>query len=290
MASELRSKLLRRVTYASVATAVVLVCLKAVVWMATGSVSILASLVDSMMDSLASLINFFAIRVALKPADDSHAFGHGKAEGLSALAQSCFIAGSAVFLLMHAVERFLNPQPIEHSGWGMAVMLFSMVMTLALVWFQRRVLKQVDSQAVAADSLHYVTDFLSNGVVLVALLLATNGWERADSVLAFLLGLWILKSAWDIAYAAVNTLKDRALPAETLAQVEAAAHSVVGVLGVHDLRTRQSGGCYFVQMHIDISERLSFTEAHAVTVLVGEKVKALFGEAEVIVHPDPVPD
>ena len=284
---ELREKLLRRVTYASVATASILVGLKTAVWLISDSVSILASLVDSLMDSMASLINFVAVRIALKPADDDHAFGHGKAEGLSALAQACFIAGSAVFLLMQALERFINPRPILHSDWGMAVMVVSIVMTLALVLYQRHVLKLTHSQAVAADSLHYVTDLLSNAVVLIALGLAAYGWQRADSVLAFLLGLWILKSAWDIAYDAVNTLMDKALEPEVLAQIETAALSVEGVLGIHDLRTRQSGGSYFIQMHVDMSEHLTLVEAHQIGDAASAAVRTLFAHAEIIAHLDP---
>ena len=284
---ELREKLLRRVTYASVVTASILVGLKTAVWLISDSVSILASLVDSLMDSIASLINFVAVRIALKPADDDHAFGHGKAEGLSALAQACFIAGSAVFLLMQALECFINPRPILHSDWGMAVMVVSIIMTLALVLYQRHVLKLTHSQAVAADSLHYVTDLLSNAVVLIALGLAAYGWQRADSVLAFLLGLWILKSAWDIAYDAVNTLMDKALEPEVLAQIETAALSVEGVLGIHDLRTRQSGGSCFIQMHVDMSEHLTLVEAHHIGDAASAAVRTLFAHAEIIVHLDP---
>ena len=283
-----RETLLPLATYASVATAILLVGLKTWAWLASGSVSLLASLVDSLTDSLASIVNLFAVRLALRPADDNHPFGHGKAESLSALAQSAFIGGSAVFLLLNAVERLLHPQPLQQTTLGIAVMLVSLLLTLALVLFQRWVLRRAQSQAVSADSLHYVTDFASNIVVLVALLLAAWGWPRADAVLALLLGGWIFWSAAKIAIEAVNTLMDKALPPADVARIEAAALAVPGVLGIHDLRTRLSGARHFIQMHIDLDARLNIVEAHDIAVAVAAQIRALFEEAEVIVHQDPV--
>lgn len=283
-----RETLLPLATYASVATAILLVSLKTWAWLASGSVSLLASLVDSLTDSMASIVNLFAVRLALRPADDNHPFGHGKAESLSALAQSAFIGGSAVFLLLNAVERLLHPQPLQQTTLGIAVMLVSLLLTLALVLFQRWVLRRAQSQAVSADSLHYVTDFASNIVVLVALVLAAWGWQRADAVLALLLGGWIFWSAAKIAIEAVNTLMDKALPPADVARIEAAALAVPGVLGIHDLRTRLSGARHFVQMHIDLDARLNIVEAHDIAVAVAAQIRALFEEAEVIVHQDPV--
>jgi ferrous-iron efflux pump FieF len=283
-----RETLLPLATYASVATAILLVSLKTWAWLASGSVSLLASLVDSLTDSLASIVNLFAVRLALRPADDNHPFGHGKAESLSALAQSAFIGGSAVFLLLNAVERLLHPQPLQQTTLGIAVMLVSLLLTLALVLFQRWVLRRAQSQAVSADSLHYVTDFASNIVVLVALVLAAWGWQRADAVLALLLGGWIFWSAAKIAIEAVNTLMDKALSPADIARIEAAALAVPGVLGIHDLRTRLSGARHFIQMHIDLDARLNIVEAHDIAVAVAAQIRALFEEAEVIVHQDPV--
>ena len=283
-----RETLLPLATYASVATAILLVSLKTWAWLASGSVSLLASLVDSLTDSLASIVNLFAVRLALRPADDNHPFGHGKAESLSALAQSAFIGGSAVFLLLNAVERLLHPQPLQQTTLGIAVMLVSLLLTLALVLFQRWVLRRAQSQAVSADSLHYVTDFASNIVVLVALVLAAWGWQRADAVLALLLGGWIFWSAAKIAIEAVNTLMDKALSPADIARIEAAALAVPGVLGIHDLRTRLSGARHFIQMHIDLDARLNIVEAHDIAVAVAAQVRALFEDAEVMVHQDPV--
>nr|WP_289623074.1 cation diffusion facilitator family transporter [Neisseria montereyensis] len=275
-------------TYASTLTAVFLVLLKAAAWLLSGSVSILASFADSLIDLAASALNLIAVRVALRPADADHTFGHGKAEGLSALAQSAFIGGSAVFLLLNAVNRLINPEQVQHTGWGIGVMLISVAVTLALVTFQRYVLRQTVSQAVEADRLHYLSDILSNAVVLAALVMAAYGWHTADAWLALVLAVWMFKNTVDIGKGAVNTLMDKALSAETLDAIRQAALSVNTVADVHSLKTRQAGNTVFVQLHISMDGGLSLETSHQAARSVEDKIKALFEEADVIVHTDPV--
>ncbi|OSI24675.1 cation diffusion facilitator family transporter [Neisseria dumasiana] len=283
-----RERLLKSATYASTATALVLVLLKASAWLLSGSVSILAGFTDSLTDLLASVLNLFAVRLALRPADEKHTFGHGKAEGLSALAQAAFIGGSAVFLLLNALNRLMNPEPLQHTAWGIAVMVVSLVLTSALVLFQRYVLRRQASQAIAADRLHYVTDLLSNAVVLAGLVLAAYGWYAADGWPALLLSLWILKSAFDIGREAVNTLMDHSLSAQEVQAVRSAVLSVPEIQGVHDLKTRRSGGMVFVQLHIDLDAHMTLSASHDIAKAAAAKVKALFAEADVLVHTDPV--
>ncbi len=283
-----REKLLPLASYASVTVAVILIILKTWVWLISGSASILASLLDSIMDSFASIINLIAIRIAIQPADSNHRFGHGKAEGLSALAQSAFIAGSAVFLILHSIDQLIKPQPVENTGWGMVVMAVSMVLTLILVMFQRWILTQTESQSVHADRMHYVTDFLVNFVVIVALFLTQLGWKSADSVLAILLGVWILKSAWDIAKGALDTLMDKSLSEQELIDIYNAVIETPGVLGMHDLRTRASGAVKFVQLHIELDDSLPFLQAHEISEAVEKNIQNLFDESEVMVHQDPI--
>ena len=157
----------RRATYASTGVALALIALKLFAWAATGSVSLLSSLLDSLLDAAASLVNLFAIRQATTPADREHRFGHGKAEPLAALGQAAFVAGSAVLLLMQAVERLVTPMPVTHSGIGIAVMLVAIAATVGLVAYQRHVLRETDSLAIAADALHYRGDFVLNGRVIL---------------------------------------------------------------------------------------------------------------------------
>src|SRR3990167_230032 len=175
LARQNHSRLLHLAASASVLVAVLLMSIKAFAWWFSDSVSLLASLTDSALDALASLLNFIAVRYALQPADAEHRFGHGKAESLAGLGQALFIMGSAVFLLARAIDRMLNPQPLEQLDVAVAVMLVSIVLTFVLVLYQRYVIAKTHSPAIKADSLHYLSDLLTNAGIIVALLLSWVG-------------------------------------------------------------------------------------------------------------------
>jgi ferrous-iron efflux pump FieF len=279
--------LLKRVTYASVATAIILIFAKAIAWYLSGSIGILASLIDSLMDSFASIINLFAVRYALQPADEDHPYGHGKAEPLAGLAQASFIAGSAVFLIFNAVQRLQNPQPLTHNSAGIIVMVFSIVLTLALVMYQRHVVKITNNLAIKADSLHYLTDLLTNFSILIALYLTIKGYLWADAVFAIGIAVYIFKSAFSIGYAAFQQLMDKKLDTETEALIIETIKATEKALGYHDFRTRQSGKNKFIQFHLELDDRLTLLEAHAIADGLEKKLMALIPDAEVIIHEDP---
>ncbi len=282
------NRLLRLATTASVATAVTLIVAKLVAWGVSGAVSILASLIDSMMDALASLVNLFAVRFAMVPADEEHRFGHGKAESLAALGQATFIAGSAVFLVLHAVDRLLHPQPLGHLGIGVAVIVFATVATLGLLVLQRYVIARTGSTVIRADALHYTTDVLVNLSILAALALSTLGWTRIDAILGILIAVYVSYSAWQIGHDAVHMLMDRELPAEVHERISRIVARHGEVLGVHEMRTRQSGRDYFIQMHLEFADDMRLSEAHAVGDAVEHDIKAEFPNADVLIHHDPV--
>lgn len=177
------ARLLKFATYASVTTAVILIVAKLAAYIATNSVSVLASLIDSLLDAGASIINLFAVRYALEPPDDEHRFGHGKAESIAGLAQSMFIAGSGVFLIIESIERLAKPAPIDELGLGLAVMVFAIAATLALLAIQHYVIRRTHSVAIKADSLHYKTDLLTNTAIILALVLSQLGWYGMDPCL-----------------------------------------------------------------------------------------------------------
>jgi ferrous-iron efflux pump FieF len=281
------SRLLRLATYASVVTAGILIAGKLVAWLMTGSVSVLASLVDSMMDVAASLINLFAVRYSLMPADKEHRFGHGKAESLAGLAQATFIAGSAVFLMLHAFDRLLHPRPLEDVAVGIGIMVFAIASTLVLLGIQRHVIRETGSTAIRADSLHYLTDLLTNASIIIALLLAGFGWQGADSVFAMGIVLYILYSAWHIGHDAFQLLMDRELPDELREQIRRAALGHAQVRGIHDLRTRRSGQDLFIQMHMELDDDLSLLDAHAIADAVDLEIRKIYPEADIIIHKDP---
>jgi ferrous-iron efflux pump FieF len=285
-----RAGLLKLASVASVITAVFLIVAKLAAWSVTGSVSLLASLVDSVMDSIASLINLFAIRYSLQPADEQHRFGHGKAEPLAGLAQAAFIAGSAVFLVFHAIDRLRFTQSLDQVGIGLWVMVLAIVMTVGLLAIQRYVIKKTDSTAIRADSLHYMTDLLTNLCVLLALYLSSLGWTWADPVFAIAVAIYIFYSSWQIGHEAFQQLMDRELPDDILEQIQATAMSHPEVKGTHETRTRQAGHTRFVQLHLELDPELPLKTAHAIADQVEAEILSFLPGAEVLIHQDPTDD
>jgi ferrous-iron efflux pump FieF len=284
-----KARLMRLATYASVATACVLIVAKVIAWFITDSVSILATLVDSSLDVLASLLNMVAVHHALQPADREHRFGHGKAEALAGMGQSMFIAGSAGILLLQAFGRILRPQDISAGlGVGVGVMIFSIIATMALMMFQRYVIKHTDSTAIKADALHYKTDLLVNGSVIAALFLTYYGWTHFDAIFAIAIAIFILYSAWHIIRESIDLLMDHELPDEEKQKITAIVMQHPKTRGFHDLRTRRSGTTVFIQLHLELDSTLSLFDAHAIANEVEEQVVKLFPDAEVIIHEDPV--
>ena len=273
---------------AAVVTATLLILGKLIAWLMTDSSSLLASLTDSFMDVSASIINLLAIRYALAPADEEHRFGHGKAESLAGLIQSAFISGSALLLLMHGISSMLNQVPVVRLEAGIWVSAGSILLTLLLVSFQSLVIRKTNSVAIKADMLHYRSDLLLNAGVLLALVLAGQGWHWADGLFAILIGLFLVWGAAHIGYESVQALLDRQLPEEEQARIMALCCAVEGVHGVHDLRTRQSGPTRFVQLHLELDDQLPLVQAHQIADEAELAVRQSFERMEVIIHMDPI--
>ncbi|QYJ89767.1 cation efflux pump FieF [Shewanella halotolerans] len=273
---------------AAVATALTLIVIKLAAWLYSGSASMLASLTDSFADALASIVNFIAIRYAIVPADQDHRYGHGKAEPLAALAQSAFILGSALLLLLHGSDRLINPTPISHAMVGVVVSMIAIVLTLALVLLQRRALAKTSSTIVEADALHYKSDLFLNSAVLLALVLSQFGWWWADGLFAILIALFIGQQAVDLGYRSAQSLLDRELDADTKLKIVQAIEKDPRINGFHDLRTRTSGKTTFVQCHLELDGRLPLVEAHAIADAAEARVRSLFEHVEVLIHQDPI--
>jgi ferrous-iron efflux pump FieF len=282
------SQLIKLATWASVVAAISLIGVKTWGWDQTQSVSLLASLIDSTMDSAASLINFFAIRYAMAPADKEHRFGHGKAEALAGLAQALLILVSIGLLLTHTLGRLWNPLVVENTPIGISIMLVSMVLTGALVVFQWYVVKRTQSNAIKADSLHYTSDFLMNFGVIIALFLASIGYHGADPYFALSIGAFVVYSAWGIAQSAFHLLLDHELSDEQRHLITQLALTQPQVIGMHDLRSRQSGHMQFIQLHLELQEDMLLLEAHGVAEALEHRIMAVFPYADVIIHLDPV--
>lgn len=273
---------------ASVLVALTLITIKGGVWWFSGSVSLLASLIDSVMDSLASLVNFFAIRYSLQPADEEHRFGHGKAEALAGLGQAALIAISALLLGREAVLKLLDPQPVTQLEWAIGVMLLSILLTFMLLMLQRYTIRRTGSTAIEADSLHYLSDLAVNVGIIVALVASLNGYLWVDGTVALLIAVYIFYAAWGIGNESVQLLLDREIPGNVREEIGAIVASHPQALGFHQLRTRQSGRTQFIQLHVDMEESLSLRDAHDLAERIEMDIRARFPMADVIIHEDPV--
>lgn len=282
------TRLMTRASIASVSVASILLVIKAVAWLMTDSVALLSSLVDSLLDVVASALNFVAVRQALTPADAEHRFGHGKAEAIAGLGQSAIIAGSAAFLLFESSVRLIHPQSIEKTPVGIAVMGLAILLTLALVFYQRHVVRYTGSVAIRADSLHFKSDLLVNAGVIVALVLAsTFGIERADPAFAMVIALYVARTAWQIWRTSIDMVMDRELPDEERARIRDIVRAHPEVVDIHDLRTRSAGTRTFIQFHIELPTDCSLVHAHAVSDQVEARIAQAFPDAEIIIHADP---
>lgn len=281
-------RLTRLATYASVSVALTLIVVKLFGWWVTGSVSILASLLDSTLDVVASVMILFAVRLAQVPADSEHRFGHGKAEPLAALAQSVFIAGSAFYLLVYAVGRLINPEAIQQVPLGVWIMVFSMILTSGLVLFQRYVVRQTQSTAIKSDSLHYITDIAANALVALGLIVALWSFEWVDALLAIFIALFIGWSALKLAKESANQLLDIELPDAMREQIQQIILSHRGVEGFNDLRTYRSGPNMFIQVDLELDDRMPLVKAHRIAEEVTERIQEAFPQADVLIHQEPV--
>ncbi len=283
-----RKRILKNVTIASVLVSALLVIIKLIAWSATDSVSILSSLVDSSFDAIASLVNLFAVRHALVPADKNHRFGHGKAEALSGIAQSMFIFGSVVFLLIEVFSRFFFPKPIDHSFFGIIIILISLVLTFLLVLYQKSVIKKTKSTAIKADSLHYLSDILLNFGVILSLIISSffSIWF-ADPLFALIISVYILSVTYRIFISSLDELMDKEFSEEDRVKIIKTVLDHELVKDIHDLRTRKSGYSAFIQFHLDLSPSLSLLEAHKISDEVESKLLYYFPGSEIIIHQDP---
>lgn len=291
MASASETRLNLSAGVLSVTVALVLVLAKLWAFGATGSLSIAATLADSALDLLMSLGGLAAIAYAAKPADEDHAFGHTSAEDLAALGQSVFILISAAIIATAAVSRLRSGAPSELAaqGLGMAIMVFSILLTLGLVWWQRRVARHTGNKVVAADSLHYIGDLIPNVGAILALWASHQfGLGSVDSAVALIAaGLMVLgavrigKGAWD-------ALMDRRADPAVIAGIKVIAGDFPGVQGFHDLKTRVAGSRIFVNLHIELDGDQSLNDAHAIGAALRRAIVAAYPRCDVLIHKDPV--
>lgn len=279
--------LVRLATTLSVVTACVMVAMKGVTLYLSGSQSILASLADSGLDLLASLITFGAVRYAKVPPDKEHPFGHGKAEAFSALFQAGLVFASGALVMQSCINNLQNPEPITRSGLAIGVLILSLALTLGLVFVQNLALKSSQSVAVSADRMHYVTDLVSNGVALAGVVLAALGFGFMDAVAGFLMAAWFIWGAVNVLKEAADHLMDKALSDDEVARIASLIADDERVLGVHQLRTRLTGPYIQIQAHVEMAPTLSLDAAHQIIIAAEKRLLDIFPNADILIHPDP---
>ena len=273
---------------ASLVTVTLLVIAKAAAFWYTGAASVMASLMDSVLDASVSVMMFMAIRYSLKPADRDHRHGHGKIEGLAALTQAALIAGAGLVLLWEAGHRLFDPQPVERHGLAIVVMAFTIMASVALVMIQNYTLRRAPSLAVEADKAHYGNDIVVNGgviVTMVALMMGAPLW--IDALFAMLVSAYLGFTVWHIGRRALDMLLDRELPEVVRREIKAMVNAHPGVLGMHDLRTSQSGMRIFISFDIEVDAGLSLLDAHGIARDTEMELLGRFPNAEILIHVDP---
>ncbi len=289
MSERMSDEALRRMaSIVALAVALALVVIKIWAWLATGSISLLTSAADGLVDVVASSVTFAGVRYAARPVDRGHRYGHGKAEAVAAFVQALLLAGAALGLGIESTRRFFIPQALNQTGFGIAVIIGSSVIAAGLVGMQTLVVRRTGSTAIAADRAHYVTDVAVNLAVLIALLLEHFlDWSRADAIGAMAISLYMLWNARGMAMQALVQLLDRELDTPERVRIEAAVRSCGGVQNVHDIRTRDGGDRVFVEFHVEVDGSLTVDEGHAISDNAEKAVQRLFQCADVTSHLEP---
>jgi ferrous-iron efflux pump FieF len=283
-----RAQLTGRAALASIAMAVTLIALKTYAAIETSSMAMLGSLADSGLDLIASLVVLLGVRIAAQPADYDHRFGHGKAEALASLLQVILITISAIFIGSRAVERLLAGAETADAELGIGVSIVAMILTIALIAYQRHVVRRTGSLAIGTDRLHYASDLLLNGSVIVALGLDQfAGLTGADAVFGLLIALWLLWGAWSASSTALNQLMDREWPDDLREKFLAATREYPLLQGLHDLRTRTSGTHHFAQFHVWVPADWTVQKAHDRLDEIEEELQQRFPGTEILIHVDP---
>ena len=277
-----------RAALASVAMALFLLALKSVAAWQTASVAMLGSLADTALDLLASLVTLYGVRLAATPADHDHRFGHGKAEALAALFQVALITASAAGIAWRAIQAFGSDAPTSQAEFGIGVSVIAIAATVVLLWYQRRIIRRTGSVAIMADNVHYQSDVLLNGSVIVALVLDQYfGWHKADPVFGIVIALWLAYGAFQASSTAIDQLMDKEWSEDQRAEFLEVAARQPGLKGIHDFRTRRSGSHDFAQFHMEVARDLTVAQAHDIVEGVERSLRDQFPKVEVLIHLDP---
>jgi len=274
--------------------ALVLVAVKLGIGFYAGAMVLIASAVDSGLDFLVSLFNAYAVRGAEKPRDARYNYGRGKLEGLAAFLEGMVIAGSALFIVLTAIRRLVENQPLKHANAAIFVMIFSALLTGGLVIYLRSVVKKTGNLVIRADSLHYQVDLWTNmGILLALFVIERTQWYWLDGAISIVIGLMILKASVPLIREGGEILLDRALEESQLAKIEEIiTNTSTRITSHHQLKTRRVGQTNFVEIHLVFDREISLYEAHKISDKVEQGIQDLDPERawEINCHLDPIDD
>ncbi len=284
---ERNNNLVKAASYASVITAFIIMVIKTYGWLATESQSILASLIDSLLDITSSLINLIAIRISMLPPDNNHRFGYDKFQDLAVFSQSIFFFASSMFILFSSSRALIMRVEITNYEIGADLMYLCIFLTLALVCFQSYVVKKTKSRIISADKLHYFSDFITNIAVVVSIYLSAKFWY-IDAVVGIFIAFYIIHGSYILFREAIRNLVDGELPKEDKEEILKIVGSFVDAKGVHELKTRYAANKPFIQFHLELDGHLSLYEAHEIADKIMLALLKTFPDAEITIHQDPV--
>ena len=283
-----KNKLMKRASHASMATATVLIILKLITFLITGSMAILSSLFDSIQDAMTSTVNLIAIRHATEPADKEHSFGHGKAHALGGVSQAFIIAIASLFLLKESIHRLFAPQEITQIGLGIGITVFALVLTLVLIRFQKYVIRKTGSLSIKADMAHYTGDIMMNVGVVVSMVLSYYlEWTCVDALFGIGVAIYLLVVVYQITIESFKMLMDTEMPSSFRKKITDIVLDFPQVIELHDLKTRQSGDCIFIQFCIHMHKDLTLEAAHDIADQIELAITHKVPDAQVIIHFEP---
>lgn len=283
----------KKATVVATATAAILIVIKLSIGILSGSIAVLASAIDSVLDFIISAFNYFAIHKAEQPADKNFNYGKGKIEALAAVIEGTIITMSGLFILYHAIKKAYIGDVTTLIGSSILVMFISLIITIALVVFLNYVAKKTNNMVIKSDALHYKTDVLSNGAILISLILIyATGFDLIDSIMGVIISIYIIFSAYEIIKEGVYVLLDAALDEEIVTEIKNIIESESGVNDYHYLKTRKSAHTNFVDVHLVFNDGISLLKAHSLGDKIEDKIAAINKDEEWIInaHLDPYDD
>jgi len=283
----------KKATVVSTSVATLLLVVKLSIGIASGSVAVLASAIDSLLDMAVSMFNFFAIKKSEEDPDDFYHYGKGKIQAIASVIEGTVITISGVYIIYVAIEKLIHGSPTKLLTPSILAMLFSIVATYLLVQYLMKIAEKTNNLVIKADALHYKTDLWSNAAVLVALgVVALTGLDEIDAIFGLGIGLYIIYSAYEIIVEGIEILLDKSLDGEMVAKIGEIISHHPEVTSYHWLKTRTDGSTNFVEFHMVLRPNMLLLEAHRIADEVEEKIMKLDDKRRWLITPhfDPYDD